>query len=111
VGRHSRSHTRPSDEEILAYYIEELRKIGGESPGKWEVAMALMCAPHKLFCKTYELEALFTSLRSKTILNDAPLRSIMVDPETGRYFSEIPDSTRHDALWVREFVGEHIGEL
>jgi len=105
------SHTRPTDEEILAYYIEELRKIGGESAGKWEVAMTLMCSPHKLFYKTYELEALFISLRSKTIIRDAPLRSIMVDLETGTYFSEIPDSARHDALWVREFVGEHIEEL
>jgi inosine/xanthosine triphosphate pyrophosphatase family protein len=100
-----------SDEEILGYYARELDRIGGETVGKWEVGIALVTLGGKTFSHTFDLQARFTATRSAALKAGEPLSSLMTDPTTGKYYSELADEERPDSRWIREFVSEHLEEL
>jgi len=99
-----------SDEEILAYYARELDRIGGQTVGRWEVGLALATPGGKTFSHAFNLQTRFTSARSTALISGEPLSSLMTDPTTGKYYSEMADEERPDARWIREFVSEHVEE-
>ena len=100
-----------SDEEILGYYARELDRVGGQTVGKWEVGIALVTLGGKTFSHTFGLQARFTATRSIALKAGEPLSSLMTDPTTGKYYSELADEERPDSRWIREFVSEHLEEL
>ena len=99
------------DEEILEYYARELDRIGGQTVGRWEVGIALVTPGGKTFSHTFGLQARFTSVRSIALISGEPLSSLMTDPTTGKYYSEMADEERPDSRWIREFVSTHLEEL
>jgi len=99
-----------SDEEILAYYARELDRIGGQTVGRWEVGLALVTPGGKTFSHAFNLQTRFTSARSTALISGEPLSSLMTDPTTGKYYSEMAGEERPDARWIREFVSEHVEE-
>ncbi|MFH1648499.1 MAG: non-canonical purine NTP pyrophosphatase [Patescibacteria group bacterium] len=42
-----------SDEELLDYYVSELEKVGGESPGVWVSAISLAISPDEVYSEEF----------------------------------------------------------
>lgn len=84
-----------TDEEMLNIYIEKLNKVGGQSEGHYNVALALIDFKGKLHHKTFAPKRYFVNTPSKVITKDQPLSSIEIDIATGRYFSEMTPHERN----------------
>jgi XTP/dITP diphosphohydrolase len=97
-----------SDQQMLEYYIGELKQMGGQSVAYWKVATALTLSPSITFVDTYHFEALLLSQPSPKLNPGTPLSSLMVDPRSGRYFSEIDHRQRPDAEWVKTIMQQNL---
>ena len=100
-----------TDGELIEYYIQELDRVGGESPGSWTVALVLMVSADKVFSHSFSLETLFTANIGSESRWGAPLSSLMIDPATGLYYSEMTQEERPDAKWICGFVERHLEAL
>lgn len=78
-----------SDDDIILYYLAELVRIGGVSTGRWRVAVALALPDAVIKTKSYEVSTLFVAQASPVRIPDSPLSSLMLDPITNQYYSEI----------------------
>ena len=100
-----------TDQEILDYYARELTQVGGESAGIWKVSIVLMTSENQVFSQSYSLQTVFTAEAKGAVTLGAPLNSLMIDPATGKYYSEMTWKERPDSRWIFEFVGQHLDEL
>jgi len=100
-----------TDEDVLEYYQKELEAVGGESAATWRGAMALMLAPEEMVSDTFFFKAILTSRRNGRGFPGAPLDALMIDPATGKYYSEMSWQERPDTRWIGEFVKRYIEEL
>jgi XTP/dITP diphosphohydrolase len=100
-----------TDEEVLGRYADALEQVGGASRGVWDVSLVLVASAGRVFARGYTLEAVMTSRASDVLLPGAPLSSLMIDPATGVYYSEMPPEKRPDGRWIHEFVAQHLDEL
>jgi len=78
-----------TDEEMLDYYTSELVKVGGESLGKWISSIALVLEPNDIRTENFSRRTLFTAQRSLRVTPGEPLNSIQIDPNSGRYFTDL----------------------
>ncbi len=104
VRRIHRSNHEVSDQEMLDYYIRELNQVGGQAPCTWRVALAFMASAQQVFVDTYSFQAVLVAKASQKLLPGTPLSSLMVDPRSGRYFSELDHRDRADAPWVKSIM-------
>ncbi|MCP4537916.1 MAG: hypothetical protein GY832_12295 [Chloroflexi bacterium] len=111
VKRIHRTDQDASDQEILDYYVKELRKVGGKSAGTWQVSIVLMVSENRIFSQNYSLETVFTAQAKGAVTSGVPLNSLMIDPASEKYYSEMTWTDRPDARWILEFVEQHIDEL
>lgn len=86
-----------SDEEMLNYYISEIKRVDGSSPGSWVSAIALAVAPKKVFSQTFSERTLFVSKRSSVVTPGEPLNSIQIHPISNKYKSEMTIEERAKA--------------
>jgi len=100
-----------TDEEVLDYYVRELDEVGGESIGIWKGSIVLVISDEKVFSESLFFETVLTSRRKGSVTPGSPLDSLMIDPASGKYYSEMAYQERPDFRWVFEFVKQHIGEL
>jgi len=100
-----------TDEEVLEYYQKELCAVGGESAATWRGAMALMLAPEKMVSDTFFFKAILTSRRKGRGFPGAPLDALMIDPATGRYYTEMSWQEQPHTRWIGEFVKQYFEEL
>jgi hypothetical protein len=100
-----------TDQEILDYYVRELRQVGGESAGTWQVSMVLMVSENRMFSASYSLQTVFTAQAKGAVTPGAPLNSLMIDPASGKYYSEMTWKERPDSKWIFEFVEQHLDKL
>lgn len=100
-----------TDAEIHAYYQCKLRQIGGQSKGCWQVAIVLQVAPARQFCQSYTLPVMFTAHAQGPPMPGAPLNTLMVDPESGKYYAEMTYAERPEAQIFRNFVRTHLGDI
>lgn len=102
-----------TDEEMVAYYVAELEHVGGESDATWQFAIALSTGQDTVYSRTVLTHTTFTAQASKTIMPGAPLNSIQIDEETGKYYSELTLTEREHIYQKRatelvEFLREHL---
>jgi 8-oxo-dGTP diphosphatase len=100
-----------TDEEILGYYARELDKVGGESIGIWNVSVALATSTGQVLCQSYSLRTRLTSQASEVLIPGAPISSLMIDPATGKHYSEIAYQERPDSRWILEIVEQYLDKL
>ncbi len=111
VNRVTRDGRKASDEEILDYYREGLEAVGGTSPGRWTIAVSFVTSVERVHTQQFQLETLFTSQASQILLPGAPLSSLMKDPGTGRYYSEMEHAERPDSVLIAEIIHQQIEQL
>lgn len=100
-----------TDEEMLEVYIEKLKKVGGESTGHYNVALAIVDENGKVYSREFKPERLFVSKPSTTLQKGFPLSSLAYDKKTGKYLSEMNAMEKiayeQDAMIKqREFIEE-----
>ena len=102
-----------TDEEMLEVYIEKLKKVGGESTGHYNVALAIVDENGKVYSREFKPERLFVSKPSTTLQKGFPLSSLAYDKKTGKYLSEMNAMEKiayeQDAMIKqREFIEESL---
>jgi hypothetical protein len=90
-----------SDDELIRYYAAELGHIGGTSSGCWQVAVALALSADVVLWESYEVNTFFVSQASQVRIPGAPVSSLMLDPVTNRYYSEMKYIERPDSVLLR----------
>lgn len=102
---------KATDEEVLAYYEGELERLGGEGIGVWSGAMALAISGERVVTRRFSFETVMKSERKGKPMPGAPLNSLMVDPVSGKHYSEMAYEERPDFRGYREFVERYLNEL
>jgi hypothetical protein len=102
VRRIHQDHVPLSDDELIRYYVAELDHIGGTSSGCWRVAVALALSVDMVLSESYEVNTFFISQVSPVRIPGAPLSSLMLDPATNQYYSEMKYIERPDSILLRK---------
>jgi XTP/dITP diphosphohydrolase len=97
--------------DVLAYYIRELEKIGGESPCTWVGSLALAFPDHRLITETYETQSILTAKARGAAIPGIDLSPITINPLTGRYYSEIRWDEHPDVEKIQRFLQKSIGAV
>lgn len=111
VRRLHKTEQEASDREILDHYIHELRQVGGTSLAIWNIALAFTAPDEPVIVRSYALRARLVSIASQKMLPGAPLSSLMIDEQTGKYLSETDHRERPDAPWVKAIMRENLERL
>lgn len=100
---------RASDEQLLTYYVQRIAQLGGQTTGRWEFGACIADAQGHLFETTIVSPRLFASIPSPRIIAGYPLESIQIDPETGKYISEMTEAEQ-DQFW-QKLIGQPLGSF
>ena len=101
----------PDENDITAYYQEALRQAGGESPGTWTGSQALAISEQQVLVSSFTFEVWFTAQRHGATYPGLSLDPLMIDPASGRYYTEIPVEERPYYRHIQEFLLEYAGLL
>jgi hypothetical protein len=101
--------TRPSDDELLDHYSMLVQKFGATTRGRWEFAICVATPEGKCEETTIISPRIFTGTPSPKIVAGYPLESIQIDPDTGKYISEMSQEEQ-DAFWQRA-IGKPLQEF
>lgn len=91
---------RPTDSELLEYYSGLITDLGGKVNGYWEYGICLAYPDGNAKETSIKSSRLFVGQPSKIIVEGYPLESIQVDPESGRYISEM-SQLEQDSFWQK----------
>lgn len=91
---------RPSDEQMLEYYSRLISRLGGKINGYWEFGVCLATLEGKTWEAIIKSPRIFVEKPSKIIVAGYPLESIQIEPESGRYISEMSQEDQ-DAFWQK----------
>lgn len=97
-----------TDDEMLEYYITELKKYGGQSKGKWRIALSLVLSSDQIYTTTFERETQFTVELCEKRTKGEPLNSMQLDSKTGRYEAEL---TPYERKQSQQELSKHIIEF
>lgn len=78
-----------SDEDMLTYYVNLINGLGGQTTGEWTLGIALALDHKKIYSQSFSSRSLFVAKPSTSMIQGAPLRSLQVDPDTRKYFSDM----------------------
>jgi inosine/xanthosine triphosphate pyrophosphatase family protein len=102
VRRIRRDHEQHSDAAILNHYSALMHRVGGESVGRWHVSIALAQPENRSVQVSYLIETRFSARPSAVRIDDAPLSSLMLDPSSGAYYSEMAYADRPDSVQLKQ---------
>ena len=97
---------RSTDDELLEHYQRVVRSLGDKVRGHWEFGVCVADPDGKVWETTIKSPRIFTSERSSSVVKGYPLESIQIDPESGRYISEMSQAEQ-SAFWQR-MIGEEL---
>lgn len=89
------------DQELIDHYIKALMAVGGESSGRWQVAIALATPDGLVEHRLYAIEAVFTATPSPVKIDGAPISSLMMDAQSRIYYSEMAYVERPDSILLK----------
>lgn len=89
VRRIGKNRDDASDGEMLTYYIEQLKKTGGDSTGYWEIGITLIKPNSKPLQTTFRQHTRFTTAPAESMAEGEPLNAIQIDLATGKYLSDL----------------------
>jgi len=78
-----------NDTELLEHGVALIESLGGKAIGYWEYGICIAEPDGKFFETTIKTQRVFTSKKSEKIVLGYPLESIQIEPETGKYISEM----------------------
>ena len=93
-----------TDEAVLAYYMRELERLGGESPCTWEGSLALAFPDGRLITDTYKIQSALTAKAHGTAVPGIALATITMNPLNRKYHSEMVWGEYPDVEKIRAFL-------
>lgn len=78
-----------TDADLLDHGVVLVESLGGKVTGYWEYGICIADPSGKISETTLRTPRVFTSKRSNKSVPGYPLESIQIDPETGKYISEM----------------------
>lgn len=103
------SSGRPSDEELREYFQKLISSLGKKINAFWETGVCIATADGKTWETVIKTPRLFGSKPSKKQIEGYPLESFQLDPETGKYISEMTPKEK-DAFWQKT-IGAQLAEF
>jgi len=100
-----------TDEQVLDFYERLLERLGGEGIAVWSVGMALAISGERIVRERFSVEVLMRAGRRGRLIAGVPLDCLMVDPLSGKYYSEMEHEERPGSARYREFVEQYLSEL
>jgi len=100
---------RPSDDELLAYYVKLVADHGGTMKSRWEYGLAIAHPDGNFVSTSLTNPRLFTGRPSSMMTEGYPLESLQVDPETGEYVTEMSQEQR--AAYWQKVIGGPLSEF
>lgn len=100
-----------SDDEILNFYIEKLKNVGGKSNARYKTGIAVINESGELFSRTVDEELfIFTAENNNNnnYLKGGLLDTISYDPINGKYFNEL---TEEDKMKRYKKIDEEIRNM
>ncbi len=95
-----------TDEELLEYYSSIVDELGGKATSRVEDGVCIAKPDGVYFGTTITSKRQLTSKPSKVREKGHPLDSLQIDPETGKYFSEMTKEEK-DEMWER-LIGKEL---
>lgn len=92
-----------SDSELLDYYCEVTRSLGGTTGGYWEYGICIADPTGKFWEVSIQTPRVFTEVRSVNVIPGYPLESIQIDPQSGKYISDMSKDEQSE-FW-RKTIG------
>ncbi len=111
VRRIHREDVYVTDETVIAHYQTALKACGGTTPGQWQIALALVSATGQIQREEYTIDTIFTDQPCAIQIPGAPLSSLMLDPESGRYYAEMRYEERPDSIQLSEALAALFQQL
>jgi XTP/dITP diphosphohydrolase len=100
---------RSSDEEMIHSYVELIETHGGRIEGWWEFGLSIAQADGSSVEDSIISPRLFVSKASDKVVPGYPLESIQIEPDTGKYVSEMSEADQA-AFWQRS-IGEPLARF
>lgn len=97
---------RNTDDELLEHYQQVVRSLGGKVNGYWEFGVCVADPDGRVWETTITSSRIFTDKRSSHSIEGYPLESIQIDPESGRYISEMSEAEQ--ATFWQHMLGEEL---
>jgi 8-oxo-dGTP diphosphatase len=95
---------RPTDDELLAYYVKLVEDHGGAMKSRWEYGLAIAHPDGNFVSSSLISPRLFTGKPSSMTVEGYPLESLQIDPTSGEYVSEMSEEQRA-AYWQKVIGG------
>lgn len=95
-----------SDDELLDHYQKVIASLGDRVTGYWRFGICIADPNGKKWSTVIKSPRIFTSQRSSKMILDYPLESIQIQPETGKYISEM--SEQEKAAFWQKAIGEEL---
>ena len=99
-----------TDQQIIDHYIKKIRSVGGSTFGTWHNCIALVHSEATPLVHSWQMEVLFTANQSQKTMPGAPLNSIMCDPDSRCYFSDMAYMDRPDSRVIMSFFHRNLDE-
>lgn len=95
-----------TDEDMLRIYSSLISSHGGKMKGYWEFGVAIAKPNSKVVSASIRSPRFFTANRDSNVLEGYPLDSLQINPESGKYISEMSEEERAE-FW-RKTIGEEL---
>jgi len=92
---------KPTDEEMIKYYSQLVKELGGSAEARWEYGVCVAAPDGKLGEATFGYKTTFVSNPSSKTMNGYPLESLQIDEVSGKYRSEMTNDELAQ-LWQRK---------
>ncbi len=89
-----------TDDELLAHGQELVASLGEKVNGYWEYGVCVADPDGKYWETMFRTPRIFASLASSQMMPGYPLESIQIDPESGKYISEMSEEEKAK-FWQR----------
>ena len=100
VRRINKTDERPSDSELLEHYSLLISGLGEKVGGHWEFAICVASPEGEISEITINSQRVFVSKPSSAVVDGYPLESIQIDPDSGKYISEMSQDEQ-DLFWQK----------
>ena len=91
---------RITDEEMVAYYSKLIGSIGEKINGYWEYGFCVATPSGKYQETTIKAPRIYVNKPSPMIQTGYPLESLQIEPESGKYMSELTQ-VEQDVFWQK----------
>jgi inosine/xanthosine triphosphate pyrophosphatase family protein len=100
---------RSSDQEMVDSYAELVRQHGERLEGWWEYGLSIANSNGSSVEGSIISPRLFVAKQSEMVVPGYPLESIQIDPETGKYISEM--SAEEQATFWQRTIGKQLNDF